>query len=295
MLGNGIKQTTTTTGTGNLTLAAVTGYPKLADVVPLTFPVSYGLIDSSGLLIEEGIGHLADATTFVRATVTATYGGGVYSGGPVSTSTPTAANLAGTTTLIVTPNAATIESMLPTIDKISSGVSRFVASSGRTMTTTTVTPSTLRVYYMPFLLKTAAEVISLMASVNTAGSAGTVARLGIYACTEGGYMGPLLVSTGDLDVSTTGQKVGTLSSPISLPAGWYFVAFVASGAVTVTAFTTGTGAMLGGNPFGFNSSLAPIDMRYETAAAAVLPTAPSQATTALTVNTHNPAVFLGVQ
>jgi len=289
MLANGIKQTSATTGTGNLVLAAVAGMPKFSDVFGLNAPFSYTLVDSNGLFIEAGIGYLSDATTLVRPRVTATFIGGAYNG-----ASPSAANLAGTTTIIGTPHAATLESMLPTVDKVSASVARYVQSAGRNMNQTTVSLAALRVYYIPFLLKTGSPIVSLMLSVGTAAAAGSTARLGIYAMTENGYPGQLLATTGALDVATTGQKVGTLATPVNLPPGWYVVAVVSDGSPTVNAATTGGSNVMGGNPFGYTAALAIIDMRTENIATAALPTTANAATSALGSNTHNPIVYVGV-
>lgn len=296
MLGNGIKQTTATTGTGNLTLSSVAGYPKVSDVVPIDFIVAYSLLDSNGLLLEEGLGRLSDATTFVRALVTATYSSGVYTGGAAAGSNPTAVSLTGTTTLIVTPNAATVESMLPTVDKVSASINRVVSPANRNLSTSTLAVTALRCYYTPFLLRTASQVANLQFNVSTAGAASTAARGGIYSVLENGYMGNLLATTGDQDVSTTGLKAGTLSSPISLPPGWYYAAFVSSGAPTVTAFASAVGNSLGGHPLGaVSGGLGQIEYRYETLASAVFPTTASSTTTLSQLASGNiPAVYMGL-
>lgn len=295
MLGNGIRQATTTNGTGNLTLAAVAGYPKVADVVPVGFPVAYGLVDSNGLLIEEGIGRLADAATFVRALVTATYSGGIYAGGPASTSTPSAVSLTGTTTLIVTPNAATLESMLPTVDAISSGPRRYLASAHRNGAFTPTGPSTLNVQYHPFLLRAAAQITSL--AVNCTSPTADRMRAGLYTCTDKGYMGSQIVSTGDIDLSTSGFKPMTLAAPLSLPPGWYFTAAIAtSGGPRLTGYTSGAGNIVNGSPLGFDTSMTSIEFRTEGTGSLVLPVTAS-ATTGQSVvgNSHPIAIFLGTQ
>lgn len=294
MLGNGIKQTTTSTGTGNLTLAAVTGYPKVSDVVPLLFPVAYSLLDASGLLLEEGIGHLSDSVTFVRSMVTATYSAGAYSGGPANTSSPSAVSLTGTTTLIVTPNAASLESMLPAVDRVSS-INRVTSPANRNLNTSTLALTALRCHYVPSLLRIASPAVNLQINVTTAGAASTVARLGIYAALESGYIGALLATTGDIDVSTTGLKVATLSAPVALPPGWYYLALVSSGAPTITAFVSNVANSLGGHPLGaVSGGLGQIEYRYETLATAVLPSSASASTTLSQIGSGNiPAVYVG--
>jgi hypothetical protein len=289
MLANGIKQTTTSTGTGNLALAAVASYPKMSDAFAIGALLSYVLLDSGGLLLETGIGYLLDATTLVRAKVCATLVAGVY-----NASNPTPVNLSGTTTVDVTPHAATLESMLPTVDQVTAGVLRFLTTAGRNGNFTTQSINSLRVHYMPFLLRAGSPVVSMMANVSTPGAAGTVFRLGIYSCNEKGYMGRLLATSGDMDGASSGQKVATLAAPLVLPPGWYFVAIVCSVSVSFTANTAGNGNIIGGTPFGLNSALTPIDIHYETVASAVLPVTPDPNTAYFAGNTHNPLVYLGV-
>lgn len=94
-------ETTTTTGTGNLTTAgAVTGYQTLNNAVGQNVPTPYACwgVDGSGVPTgewETGWGYLSAATTFVRNQVVASSN----SGSAVSFS-------AGTKRLAVTPNAA---------------------------------------------------------------------------------------------------------------------------------------------------------------------------------------------
>lgn len=69
MLANGVKETTTTTGTGTVTLSAVTGYPRVADVVPTGAPVDYAI--QSGNNREAGIGTVGAGNTLTRVRATA--------------------------------------------------------------------------------------------------------------------------------------------------------------------------------------------------------------------------------
>ncbi|MDR2186847.1 MAG: hypothetical protein LBE62_02210 [Azonexus sp.] len=80
MLANGIRETTATTGTGNLTLAAVTGFPRFSAVNPAgadhLFP--YSIVDDAGAPLEGGLGYLADADTLVRLMPLWTFDGSGY-------------------------------------------------------------------------------------------------------------------------------------------------------------------------------------------------------------------------
>lgn len=287
MLGNGIKQTTATTGTGNLTLSAVTGMPTVANVFPVGMRVAYALVDTDGHCIETGIGYLSDATTFVRACVCSTYVAGVY-----SSAMPSPVSLTGTTSLIVTPISTTLESMMPTVDSQSAGVNRMLTTAHRNTASTAQGMTTLRLTYAPFLLRTSGVVNALNINVNTAGAAGKVARLGLYNCNEKGYPGVLLAATADFAIDSTGFKNNAVT-PISLPAGWYFAASVSDGAPIILMHTAGQAA-IGGSPFGF-SGTAPIDFRYEVLADTTMPSTANTTTTAVSGGAqHMPMVFVGL-
>ena len=79
MLGNWIKQTSTSTGTGNLTLAAVTGFPTFANQFAAGEYFYYTILnDSDGTPMESGIGHMSDSATLVRDKPLATFVAGTY-------------------------------------------------------------------------------------------------------------------------------------------------------------------------------------------------------------------------
>lgn len=294
MLGNGIKQTTATTGTGNLTLSSVSGFPTFANVFAVNQPFSYGLLDSSGQPIEYGIGYLSDATTLVRARVTATYSGGTYT--QVSAS---AISLSGTTTVICTPNAASMEATQPTVDSNSASVGRFLTSAGRNMATSALILTNNRCVYTPFVLRTGTVISSLAANVTT-NQASAIIKTGIYAMAANGYIGDRLATAADIDASTTGFKSASLSSSIFLPAGTYYTACVTSGSATAPSITCHgqtSASFIGGSPLGLSSSaITIIDSRYETlGAGASLPSTPNATTTAGTVGGINvPCVYMGV-
>lgn len=105
MLGNGIQCTTTTTGTGPITVAALANTPQPSDVLGDAAVVPYYLVDGStppqkewGLATWSASGG-SFARTFIAQTEI----------NSVSTSAPnaTAVNLAGTSTFSVTPIAGT--------------------------------------------------------------------------------------------------------------------------------------------------------------------------------------------
>lgn len=65
--GDRVKETTTTTGTGNVTLAgAVAQFQAFADRFAIDAPFYYAIVGQSGTEWEVGMGHLSGSTTLVR-------------------------------------------------------------------------------------------------------------------------------------------------------------------------------------------------------------------------------------
>lgn len=62
-----VKETSTSTGTGNITLAgASTGFVSFADSFILNEPIYYAIVDTTNNTWEVGRGHLLNSTTLVR-------------------------------------------------------------------------------------------------------------------------------------------------------------------------------------------------------------------------------------
>lgn len=67
MLADRVRETTTTTGTGNITLAgAAAGFVTFNAAFGTGVPVNYVVSSSGGAEYEEGSGYLSDSTTLVR-------------------------------------------------------------------------------------------------------------------------------------------------------------------------------------------------------------------------------------
>lgn len=297
MLADAVKATSSTSGTGALTLANVTNFVPPGTAFPLNFPFKYAIYtggDSAPAFRESGIAYMTSATSMTRAKVSATSNG---SGSLNTASGQTPTDFAGAAiTVICAPDASSMESMLATVDSVSSSINRLLTSAARNGVTTTQVLTALRAYYIPFLLRCAAPITALAIHVGTA-AASSVARAGIYACNENGYPGALLATTGDIDVTTTGLKQQSLSSVITLPPGWYFTAVVSNGAPSLVAYTSSTANMYGGHPVGFDSTstFVPIDLRYESLGSAILASSASASTTALRTGlAHLPLVAMGV-
>ena len=70
MLGDRVRETTTTAGTGNLTLAgAATGFVTFDSVFGTNVTLNYVVSSSGGAEFEEGSGYLSGSTTLVRERV----------------------------------------------------------------------------------------------------------------------------------------------------------------------------------------------------------------------------------
>lgn len=76
MLANGVRENTGTTGTGTLTLSALTGFTRFANGFANGLVASYVLRDNNNW--EWGIGTVGAGNTLARTTITATLVAGVY-------------------------------------------------------------------------------------------------------------------------------------------------------------------------------------------------------------------------
>lgn len=299
MLADAVKATSNTAGSGAMALVDVAGFIPPGTAFPLNFPFKYSIYtggDAAPVFREAGIAYMTSATSMTRAKVSATANG---SGTLNTSSGQTPTDFAGTAvTVICAPDASSQESMMPTIDKVSSSVDRYVLTAHRNLVVTNVALGALRVYYMPFLLRCGEQISSLVMQMAAAGAAGNVARLGVYACGANGYIGALLATTGDIDCSTSGFKWATLSSQLNLPPGWYYVAIVSNAAISVIAYTNSAANQVGGSPFGFRTGTnlgGATECRTSDIASAVLPPAPSASTNALWTGTSNyPIVAMGL-
>lgn len=264
MLANWVKQKTTSTGTGDITLTSVDGFPTLNNAVGLNLPVSYHILrDSDGEPIEAGIGYLSASATFVRAKITARYIGGVLTQTSVSAVNLGTDDTDGTYRVIFAPLATSVKSSLPGIDSVTSGIKRMVTSRHFLWDSNGDTKGigANNFFIVPFELDTEMEITRCGIEVTTAGAASKT-RVGVYACMPNGTPGNILLETGDINSSTTGVKDVVFSSSRRLPAGWYYVGILSNVAgVAVRAYQA---SRLFPSPLGLNSSLVPIACRNGT-------------------------------
>ena len=209
-LGNWIRQTTTTTGTGALTLSSVSGWATFdsqftagADGAGDHFYYTI-LNDSDGSPIEAGIGRMSDSTTLQRVHVLATFSSGVYA------EANSAVNLAaGTKRVICSDLAGVRPANIPGM--LSSASDKYLFNQiFQTGSGNAVPLATANIYAVPFLIATPARVTGMAVRVTTAGTSATM-RLGLYRCKSNLAAGNLIDGTGDIDCSTTGWKPGAFS------------------------------------------------------------------------------------
>lgn len=104
-IGNLIKESITTTGTGlNMALAAITGFARYSDQFPVDTLVEYAVRDGNDW--EEGIGTVKTGNTLDRTTPLATYVSGVY-----DDSSPSRINLSGSAVVACAPSKRLIEEL----------------------------------------------------------------------------------------------------------------------------------------------------------------------------------------
>lgn len=213
MLANWAKCTTTTSGTGDVTLSTVSGFPSFSDVFTVGQIVSYSILNSNGEPVEEGIGCYSAVDTLTRTYVCGTYTGGVY-----DNTAPSAISLSGTYTVI----ASNVRSMAPTLPQINtSAAARYFASPSHQSSSSSKSILAGDLIAVPLLFSAARPVDAFAIEVTTLG-ASAVARCGLYSVGANGLPAKLLIESADIDCSTTGVKVSTFAA-VSISPGWYYM------------------------------------------------------------------------
>lgn len=221
MLGNWIKQTTTSTGTGNLTLAAVSGFPTYANQFSVGEHFHYSILnDADGTPIESGIGHLSDSTTLVRDKVLATFVSGAY-----DDNDPTAAALgAGTKRVICAAEQGAIRTNLLTSTNKTS-----IYPTGHIIPASSGTAGMFLdiVVYIPLIINTLRTIDAIVFRVSTAGGPGSVSKVGIYSAGLDGKPKSKIDESASIDTTTTGEKVAALTKR-RYKTGLHFIAYTCS-------------------------------------------------------------------
>ena len=212
MLAVNVQESTTTTGTGDITLAGASEDGRTFTSQFITEErFSYFVDDRAGIW-ESGIGYLSGSTTLVREKL-------------LESSTGSTINLTGTNQVFV--GAGTVNSMNQSSVSYSnlSGLAKFAIPSNVINKSAAVALVADRIAYVYAYMTKGSFVDSLAVRVNTGAGTGTdKIHLGIYE------INPLdckpaakLASAVDLDPSVAGFVSGTFTE-IFLQAGWYYFA-----------------------------------------------------------------------
>lgn len=110
---NFVQATTTTTGTGDITLVDVAGFPNFDDALSATDTIEYSI--KNGVQWETGLGTYNGSNVLERTTIYATWDGTTY-----DDTSPTAITLAGSSLVYGVNTAQNIDA--PTVDRIVSAV-----------------------------------------------------------------------------------------------------------------------------------------------------------------------------
>lgn len=218
MLANRVKETSTTVGTGNLTLAgAATGFQSFNTAFGTDRRFSYWIVDDTANVWETGIGYLSASTTFVRETVLDN-----------SSGTTSALSLAGNTVdvFIATSEHMNHRVAPSLIADTGSGHVRYIQGSNLNLHTAASADSAPNVlYFTPHLLEYAGNVDAFVIEVTTAGATGARTRVGIYSTGSDGAPDKLILESGEINCESTGVKEDTFTARKFKP-GWYWLGMV---------------------------------------------------------------------
>lgn len=224
MLANWVKETTTTTGAGTLTLSAITGFPRFSEAFAADELVSYAILtnDTPPRPLEWGIGTMGASNTLARTTVL-----GTYAASTLNTTNPTAVNLsAGTYNVICAESMGGVVPGLPGIDTTNGSGGSFVPYPWAAGSAALVLVAD-RMYISNFRLSSRRKVTAFRMRVSTA-VAGNL-RMGIYKCGVDGKPAELMLESGDISTGSTGVITWTLATAKIFPPGWYFFAIATKG------------------------------------------------------------------
>ena len=279
MLANWVKENTTTTGTGTITLGgAVTGFIAFADALADGDVVFYSVKDGNNR--ENGIGTFtASGTTLARTKVLETLVSGVY-----DNTSPAAITLSGSAEVSISGMAQHLSDQ-PVADtyvraasaewKIPDNFSNY--GSNNNIATAN------RMILLPAVFNNRKVISKIVFELNTIDAATTNLRYGLYRCNEDGSPGNIIFDSGDMSslvTTATGLQSYTLSSPQEIPKGQYWSAVVSdSTVITISGpnYLTITGGSNFINRFDNDRRRAP----YESNVTGALPSVPTISNTTI--------------
>ena len=253
MLANRVRETTTTTGTGNLTLAgAATNRRSFSSQFATSQRFNYFIDDESGNF-ENGIGYLSDSTTLVRETVLdSSNAGALVSFG------------AGTKQVFCTQSAGAAYSSSGFILDLNAGLSDGLTLSGHVVYEgTNMGLQADRVYYLPFLANHNSVSRLAVGCANSVDS-GSKFRLGfcpMHPVTRLPQPDLMLAETADLTPIVDTQITGTVASFNAIPGLWYYFIIVTNAVNRVACSSNAAGRFLP-TPLGVTAQAYPTPIVY---------------------------------
>lgn len=230
MLSNWVAETSTTTGaSASITLAAaLAGRLRFGAVLANNEPVPYHLVTGSGDR-ESGIA-IYNNHTLTRVVLSEQIVGGVAVAAPT-----TMLSLSGTTVIMLGGQLETSEiKPPPTIRHGASSV--FLSPSNFSSVIGSQAVAANELTWAPYLINAPVRIDQIRLVVAVAGTAGSIARIAIDSYAAPGASSTRLYETAAIDIATTGTKVDTIASPLTMRAGWYWVGYIASAAHNVRCF-----------------------------------------------------------
>jgi hypothetical protein len=246
VLGNWVKETTATTGTGNITLAgAATGFASFDSQWPNATLRYFSYIIESGNNRELGIGHLTSSTTLVRDKVLATLVSGAYTR---YTGAGTPITLAGTSTVYCDNSAEQAD--LPGVvlgstdgvcpEQLSGNVDGTAGRDGGYQ------------WCFPFTLPISGSYTA--ARIRISATASAALKVGIYDIGTNGYPDRLIANRATGLTLTTGIQDVSFDSAVFLQARkWYYFSILSDNTPTYYQMS-GYGGFRGGGPLSSDSA-----------------------------------------
>lgn len=283
MLEDRVKETTTTTGTGNLTTAgAATNFRTFNTAFGTNRRFFYWIVDDTNSDWEHGVGYLSGTTTLVREKVLS------------STNAGAAVNLsAGTKDVFCGPSISSSYGGSVGFHSLSSSEGIHLPTNFIRLNATFALVAD-RIYYVPYWITRPVLVDTIWHAVTTGSGSSpptNVYHAGFYDTDpDNGQPGNLLFSVADLDPSSTAADSGTFTETLLMP-GWYWAAAWTDVTPTVRANDAAIETMA---PFGGQATNAPHGTSYLYQSATSLSDLPATAAPTLANESANPLVcFIG--
>lgn len=234
MLGFGIREKTTSIGTGDLTLSAEAGYPRFSSVFSTSVPFYYSILDASNKPLEHGIGSLSDANTLVREKIIATFVSGVY-----DDLAPTPVDLAsGDKFVICTHGQASALCGIPGLNALNNTTKGVLAYNQTWSLSTGDVGNGNSLVVWPFQLEAGFECDAAGIRVS-ASETGKTAKFALYTCTKDGWAGKKLREC-SFDVAVGNRFSTWTEGNIFLAPGWYFGAWTTDATAATGQFVRQT-------------------------------------------------------